>query len=1178
LLCGADVAAASGEDLPIAGEVSDGAGQPVAEADVWLISPSFTRAGESDVLSRDKTDAAGKFRLTLPVRWSQIPSGMRQELGICAAKGRSISGIGFDRTSIPPRSGLRLVLADAARFALEVHAPDASPVAEARVSIEALALERINTDITEKRAEELARFFRAPARKTPYGFSNSKTLIPLPPSLVEKLNATTDAAGKVMIAGVAAENVGIVRIVATPFGEQAVGLDTWRRNPLDKFPSTVQLKPVGRLSGTIAGPRLADALDARTRVFIHTFDTPEESPIFHRGSAIALPDAQGRFEVSAISQGRLAAYVAAEKPSTLRARPPVNKAVVAGRETVVEIPLDEGVRLRGEVRDAQTKEPLAGFRVAVGYGNQVEEAVTDAVGRYECRVPPGQTLVQPLIPQGYLPITSEELHALFIEVPAAQEFDAPPIALHKPATIRGTVLDDAGKPAAGASVETTWMTVNQRFGSNHVSSVELATDDRGEFSVPGADPRVEVRLRASFQGTFAVRMVPGKEVLQPLTLRLSSSQAVRVSGHVMDDSGRPVTGAELEIWQKPWHPPPFLGGEQRKVALAKGLLTDDAGRFTSPPLMPEGAYRVVARAAGVQTAQSEWLEVKEPGSLAFPDLVVRRVREVAGVVRDSKGAPIGAARVIMLSAAKRTETQTDADGRFVLPAVPGFAMLFVRAPGCRFHGELLAADAKSLDRTLVALDESPRTSMKTLAPAVQRDERLKLARAVVEPYLARVLGTGNEEEKGRLLYYVADVDPQRVLDVMAEVPLKDPEHESMVRFALVRALAPMDREQAVELAESLGDAHSRAWGYLFCADAVPDGRPEEKLAVIAQALVSARAVKEPEHRVTALGAVGERLLDLGDRDRATEVLREGQRIAQQLATSAHPGFARGAFAEELAQIDLPAALELTRHLAELEDANRHHGNMAHELAAKNPAAAEQVLDLIRPDPQRISYRDQFAFRVCYRMAPVDLARAERIAGTIGDGSSRAYALGVMASALAAKNKPEAERLLRQAFGVLDEEHDVKQPRSRALSVQAVAGCLLPAAEAIDAALVPEFFWRAAHYMLPRPDDEAHTYGNIEANAGLAMLLARYDATVGGAILETFDARRAVTQGRSFLTAIAILDPKRAVKVIESVEDEKVQARFRLELARILASRDSQWWRMAHRATGVWPIDVEDLFW
>ena len=123
-----------------------------------------------------------------------------------------------------------------------------------------------------------------------------------------------------------------------------------------------------------------------------------------------------------------------------------------------------------------------------------------------------------------------------------------------------------------------------------------------------------------------------------------------------------------------------------------------------------------------------------------------------------------------------------------------------------------------------------------------------------------------------------------------------------------------------------------------------------------------------------MGQVAERFLDLGEAERGRAILREGEAVAKQLPKAGWVGYARGAFAEELVQVDLEAALALTKDLADAREFDRHHGNIAHELGGRNPAEAERVLGMVKDAFQR----EQYTVRVVYRMAPVDLERARRL--------------------------------------------------------------------------------------------------------------------------------------------------------------------------------------------------------
>jgi hypothetical protein len=145
------------------------------------------------------------------------------------------------------------------------------------------------------------------------------------------------------------------------------------------------------------------------------------------------------------------------------------------------------------------------------------------------------------------------------------------------------------------------------------------------------------------------------------------------------------------------------------------------------------------------------------------------------------------------------------------------------------------------------------------------------------------------------------------------------------------------------------------------------------------------------------------------------------------------------FAEELAQIDLPAALKLLEGMEDKRDS--HLGRIAHELAAKNPAEAERVLMMMRdrwPD-----FRDNYAMRVCYRMASVDRKRAHALAGAMKDYRLQARALGAMALAIAREDRAAAVALIREAFAGLEAvmDDDADQWNGLGTAATAAAGLL-----------------------------------------------------------------------------------------------------------------------------------------
>ena len=145
--------------------------------------------------------------------------------------------------------------------------------------------------------------------------------------------------------------------------------------------------------------------------------------------------------------------------------------------------------------------------------------------------------------------------------------------------------------------------------------------------------------------------------------------------------------------------------------------------------------------------------------------------------------------------------------------------------------------------------------------------------------------------------------------------------------------------------------------------------------------------------------------------------------------------------------------------------DRHHGNIAHELAGRDPAQAERVLAMVKDRSQR----DHYTVRVVYRMAPLDLARARRLAESIGDDGLKGYALGMMALRLAEAGKDSAREVLESAYESLERSSRVSQDKSSSMyDITSIAGVLLPVAERIDPGLVDEYLWRSLAMRRPKP--------------------------------------------------------------------------------------------------------------
>src|SRR5690606_3950488 len=132
-----------------------------------------------------------------------------------------------------------------------------------------------------------------------------------------------------------------------------------------------------------------------------------------------------------------------------------------------------------------------------------------------------------------------------------------------------------------------------------------------------------------------------------------------------------------------------------------------------------------------------------------------------------------------------------------------------------------------------------------------------------------------------------------------------------------------------------------------------------------------------------------------------------------------------------------------------------------------------------------------AVPACYRMAAVDLTLARQLADRLG-GENKAYAYGVLAMGVHAKDPTQARQLLREAFDQLRDLQQLGWAQDRRF---AVAFALLGFATTVDPQHSREYFWRTVA-LCPVTDDRSydpasHVKFEQERRAKLALLLAIY---------------------------------------------------------------------------------------
>ncbi len=368
-----------------------------------------------------------------------------------------------------------------------------------------------------------------------------------------------------------------------------------------------------------------------------------------------------------------------------------------------------------------------------------------------------------------------------------------------------------------------------------------------------------------------------------------------------------------------------------------------------------------------------WLSLGADTVPDVRDLILRRVRTVSGRVLDRSGRGVPGAIVRQSGdGPERTRAVTDAQGHFSVSGVlEGRFFLFVDKPGYRPSWKLAGPSGTGIDLTIAREDEPGPEPLRYRPPALPRPEELALLHRLFDPYADRVLKQGGPKVRSWFFPVLTRIDPDRALELINAGGVARSRDYERRDLALQRVAAAPD--EAAAIVEAIENPDARARAEVSVAAALPAAQRARKLELLTQALVNARAVAEPADRAMNFANIGESLLDLGDTERAGNVLREGQALADKLPKAGRAAFARRTVAEELAPIDLAGALAL---LEGMEDDREHElalGHIAHELAARVPAEAERVLGMMRDRWPR--FRDDDAQRVCYRMAAVDADRA-----------------------------------------------------------------------------------------------------------------------------------------------------------------------------------------------------------
>lgn len=276
----------------------------------------------------------------------------------------------------------------------------------------------------------------------------------------------------------------------------------------------------------------------------------------------------------------------------------------------------------------------------------------------------------------------------------------PTFSLQPRLAASGIVVDEAGRPVAGADLKASFLPdrlAGIKGYAAYSSGGFTRSAPSGRFRLSGLLAGVAYELLIHHEGFAPARMeLPAREAGKPAPdARIVLRAGRTLFGSVIDGARRPVAGARVSL--RPAAPTSFqarLSAQLfRQAARDLEAPTDAAGRFELKNLTA-GAFDLTVRARGFAPLTVPALAVPEgKGATDAGTVMLAPGASVRGVVADPKGNPVEGAEVYGKSSAdflkslggdpEPADAVTAADGSFVLEdRSPGVAIdLSVTHPG-----------------------------------------------------------------------------------------------------------------------------------------------------------------------------------------------------------------------------------------------------------------------------------------------------------------------------------------------------------------------------------------------------------------------------------------------------------------------------------------------------------------